>query len=382
MNDDDSTKNLDEDESPSPFSAPIESFEPKVVINDAPSTVVAPVVSLAPVQPVIANVAERSSAGVIVLQWLTYAFWGWLILGLVWLMAVVTSNAIAGADVDSMIPYAIAASLVLLPIAFVTDLFYRRHEPVKKSGAATVIMVIHVVIFALLGIGSLIITVFTVLSMFVGTGGALEEQTAAIVTELFATFLYAAAFVRTLNPFKTRKLALFYGLGMLAVSIIVLALGVFGPMVKAVTERDDRRIETNLSSVQSSISDYVDDNKKLPEALGDVTYDSPDAGSLVKDGLVRYEKVASPKAAKSGLFETDKYASTEYRYKLCVTYKGSSNSDYDNSYSSSRDEYSSYLYVSGHDAGDVCYKLSADSYGSSVIDDNTVIDDTAETLYN
>ncbi|MDB5165335.1 MAG: hypothetical protein JWM00_225 [Candidatus Saccharibacteria bacterium] len=326
---------------------------------------------LAPVQPAPTEAnSERSSPGVIVLQWLTYAFWGWLIIALIWLMGVVTVGAIADADVSDIIPYAIAATLVLLPIAFVTDLFYRRYEPAKKTGAATVIMVIHVVIFALLGIGALITTVFTVLSMFIGTGSDTEEQTAAVITELFAAALYVAVFLRTLNPFKTKKFARIYGFAMLGVTVIALVLGVVGPMLKAVSERDDRRIETNLPLVQSSISTYVDDNKKLPDTLKDITYRDNEARSLIDDGLVRYEKVSTP-TQKSDQIKSLLNDSTEYRYKLCVTYKGSSNeSDYDYSYrgASYSNEYDSYLSVYSHPAGEVCYKLSASAYNLTITD--------------
>jgi hypothetical protein len=368
----DETENTDKD----PFGTPPSTITPAILEDvkpfEAPAVIqTAPLPqSPAPEQPK----PQSSSPGVIVLQWLTYAFWGWLILALIWLVGVVASAAIADADVDGMIPYAIAATLVLLPIAFVTDLFYRRYEPVKKTGAATVIMVIHVVIFALLGIGALILTVFTVLSMFIGTGGTSDTQTVATVTELFAAVMYAAAFLRTLNPFKTRKVAKIYGFAMLGVAIVVLALGVFGPMVKAISERDDRRIETNLPLVKSGIDSYVEDNNKLPDSLKDVTYKSDDARSLVNDGLVRYEKVATPKVTDDSGLSSDDYSSrimnyeTEYRYKLCVTYTGSSNDSYDDyNYSSRRDDYQDYLSVYSHPSGEVCYKLSTTAYASSII---------------
>jgi len=324
-----------------------------------------PTISAAPVVPAT---HPPSSAGMIVLQWLTYAFWGWLVLALIWLMGVVASGIIADADVSGMIPYAIAATVVLLPIAFVTDLFYRRHEPTKKVSAASIVMVIHAVIFALCGIGSLILAVFTVLSMFVGTdGGDIEGQTVAVVTASFATVLYVAAFVRTLNPFKTRKLATIYAFVMLAVALIVLTMGVLGPMVKAVSERGDRRIEANLESVQSGITTYVEQNKKLPNTLGDVTFKKAEARSLVDDGLVRYEKGATVSSNDSlGVDEqdsdgTDILAGKEYRYKLCVTYQGSSSNDYDSYDSGDSDEYQSYLSTYAHPAGEVCYKLVVDS---------------------
>lgn len=305
------------------------------------------------------KIESRSSAGVIVLQWLSYAFWGWLILALIWLVSITLTNAITGVAVEDLVPYAMAAAIVLLPIAFVTDLFYRKHEPRKKEGAATVIMVIHAVLFALLGIGSLIITVFIGLSMIIGSGGQSDAQTISLLTAAFAATMYILAFVRVLNPLKISKVAFFYGVGMLVLTIVLLVLGTVGPMVKSISLRDDRRIEKNLSYVESGVSDYIRDNKKLPDSLNDVDYSQTDAKALVNDGLVKYKKEQS--------VSTDSQISsisnrTEFRYQLCVTYKQESSQK---RYNYSSNDYSSYLSTSGHDAGEVCYKLKTLVYGDT-----------------
>ncbi len=294
---------------------------------------------------------SRSSAGVIVLQWLSYAFWGWLILALIWLVSITLTNAITGRAVEEVVPYAMAAAIVLLPIAFVTDLFYRKHEPRKKEGAATVIMVIHAVLFALLGIGSLITAVFLGISMIIGSGSQSDIRTISLLTALFAAIMYVLVFVRTLNPLKVSKVAYFYGVGMLILTGILLVLGTAGPLVKSITLRDDRRIEKNLSYVESAVSGYVTDNKKLPDSLNDVDYSQPDAKSLVTDGLVEYKKEQSVSASSKTSSSSNR---TEFRYQLCVTYKQKSNQT---RYNPNGNSYSTYVSTSGHSAGEVCYKL-------------------------
>src|SRR5690606_24348193 len=117
--------------------------------------------------PVTSEKQPHNTPGIIILQWLTYAFWGWLIVGLIWLIALVFMNALTDSaeDVLGMLPYAIAGTTVVLPIALTWDLFYRKHEPKKKTGGASVIMILPAVIFALPGIGALILAVFMLVNM-------------------------------------------------------------------------------------------------------------------------------------------------------------------------------------------------------------------------
>ena len=310
-------------------------------------------------------VQQPVSAGVFVLQWLSYAFWGWLILGLIWLVAIILVNAIIGEDVGGVVPYAMASVIVLLPIAFVTDLFYRRAESLKKTGAATVIMVIHAVIFALCGIGALVGAVFTGLSMAMATGEGDSNKTQLVVllVLLFAAFIYAAMFLRTINPFKTAKLSAWYAIGVLAMSLVLLVFGVLGPVLTTMSLKDDRRIEQHLSGVSGAVNKYITDNKKLPDSLDTLDYaGEPEAKALVDDKLVTYKKVAD--TSTSAAVKERNYSlsgSIEHRYQLCVTYKqaksASSYSNYDRS-----SEYSSYISTYRHPAGDVCYKLQKEVF--------------------
>ena len=301
-----------------------------------------------------------NTPGVVVLQWLTYAFWGWLILGLIWLVSVILLNAILKTSVSEVVPYAVAVTIILLPIAFVTDLMYRKHEPAKKTGAAMVIMVIHAVIFALLGIGALIIAAFVGLNAAINIGENINTQMVGLFTALAAAVLYVAAFARTLNPFKSKMPVMMYGISMLVVSLMLLIAAVAGPIVQSVVGRNDKLIEQNLTSVQRAVSDYIDDKKALPKSLDDVQVSTKGGKDLVSKNLVEY----IPGTTKNTASRTGTSTTTTYQYELCVTYAAASSSNgysYNGSYSQN-DSYTSYLYTNSHDAGRVCYKLKDTTY--------------------
>lgn len=298
-----------------------------------------------------------NTPGVLILQWLTYAFWGWLIMSLIWLITVILSNAITGADVSGIVPYAIAAAIVLLPIAFVTDFLYRKHEPVTKTGAATVIMVIHAVIFALLGIGALIVSVFTALNASINFERNNDVAMVAIFSALFAALVYAAAFLRTLNPFKARAGAKLlatrtYSFAMLGVTVLLLIFAIVGPVITTVATRNDRLIEQNIYSIESGVDDYANKHGELPATLDQVHISYKDGRAIVADGKVKY--------VPEGTSNTRKLTGHTYlRYQLCVNYERE-NDDTGYGYSSyypSPNEYSTTIQPVPHEAGEVCYKL-------------------------
>jgi len=300
----------------------------------------------------------HTSAGVVVLQWLSYAFWGWLIVGLVWVLSAILMNALLDSDVTSTIPYALAAAIVLLPVAFVTDLFYRKHETVKKHGAGMVIMVVHAVLFALFAIGSLVVTVFTGLNLILTLPTEATSATVILLTGLFATIAYGLTFLRVLHPFKTKRFARWFGIGMLILTLVFVVLAIVGPILKSVASRDDRLIESGLSSVSNAINKYARTNDALPATLNELTIKSADAQQLISRGLVTY--TAEGEHVEDSEYNTSK----SYRYQLCVTY--TSASEY-NSYSYSdyddyADTYQTTPSTYQHDAGKTCYKLESYDY--------------------
>jgi hypothetical protein len=329
----------------------------------------APVDYSAPQQPLQTPVSPSSvntnTPGAIILQWLTYAFWGWLVVGLIWLITVILINAILKEAVNTVVPYAIAATVILLPIAFFCDLFYRKHEPSKKVGAAMVIMVIHAVLFALLCIGSLIIAAFTGINMAINLGDGLDSQLVLLLTAIFATVLYAAAFLRTLNPFKSNIVPRAYSIAMLGVTVVLLIAAIAGPIASSIATRDDRKIEESLPTISTAVGNFITRNDKLPASLNDITLNDEQSKSLIKENKVEYiaEGTSTDITTLNRLRSTS--GAQTYRYQLCVDYAAKKESSsrygyaYDYDYSIKKDGYSSYVTTSTHGEGRTCYKLEA-----------------------
>lgn len=304
--------------------------------------------SEAHVKPVTKSQQTGSSAGLILLQWLTYAFWGWTLLSLVWLLFIVIASLTTSQDVTGMVPYAIAAALVLLPISVICDLFYGRREPAHKTGAAMVVMVIHAVIFALFGIGMLISGVLTIVQMAIGgSSGENDFQTVWLWTSLISAVLYGVTFLRVLNPMPQLQLGRIFPFVMTAIVGLSIILGFVGPVSKASLTRDDREIVSSINGIKESVDRYVETNKSLPTSFDGVNL-TPTQKSLVDRGLVTFKS-----DGEKPLTDSD---GVEYRYQLCANYKEKSGSGVDDE--NLRNEYESYLYVTDHAAGNVCYKLT------------------------
>lgn len=326
-----------------------------------------------PIEHMSQNIASehtrpKTSPGITVLQWLTYAFWGWTIFATSCLSGAVFAYYTLGEDTSSMIPYAVAAVLVLLPLSAVCDYFYSKKEPEKKTGASAVVMIIHAVLFAIFGIGALITAVFSLVSLFIGNNSE-EGMGIVLGTSLIVFVLYAAAFLRALLPFKPTLIRRLFVIIMITVIGLMCFLGFIGPVAGARLTRTDRLIESNLSSLPYSIDAYVRDNNRLPTRLSDLSLREGEK-ELVDENLVVYKPMTSSSstsdilrdigANSSSSYSNGKTATT-YRYQLCVDYKkakeGESYSSYDNDSDGYRNSVSNYT----HPAGNVCYKLKVTS---------------------
>lgn len=300
---------------------------------------------------------QKIAPGILVLQWLSYAFWGWTLLALSALIFIVIFHFINQTDSGNGSLYALAAIVVLLPISLVCDFFYQKHEQKKKTGVSMAIMVIHAVIFALFAIGTLIASLFSLVQLIVNSGStdATNGNVALCISLLIISALYGVTFFRTLNPLKRDlKVARIFSIVMLSVVGLFTILAFAGPFVQTLQTKQDRKIDANLTFVQSGVRNYVRVHNKLPATLADTTIEREEAKQLLSDNLVTY-KQDSP-SPKTG----------DFRYQLCVTYK---HKDTARSYGygdSTSEEYSSYVNTTGHPAGDYCYKLSvSDTSGNA-----------------
>jgi len=347
-----------------PPAAPAEHHTP---VNPASIYPEPPAMPIAPIQPAVQTAAvppaaesHHTNPGLIVLEWLTYAFWGWTVLGMSILTATVISSFINDSDTSDFAPYAIAAVLVLLPISIVTDVFYTKREPVKKSGAAAIVMVIHAVIFALFGIGSLIAAVISVITMFTSSSTSHASEV-ALLSAVIIFILYGVTFLRTLLPAKFPWLRRAFILFMVGVVGLIAILGIVGPVAKARSLRTDKLIEQNLPTISTAISSYATKNHRLPSDLNSLDITNNDAKLLLDQDLVTYKQDSPPVTADnyySSNYSSQTYVSpTAYYYELCVTYKKATNQQYPDYGSLSDDGYDSYPSTYTHKAGNTCYKL-------------------------
>lgn len=320
----------------------------------------APDVNQQPVQPANNQPPHTNSPALIVLQWLTYAFWGWTVLTMSVLTTTVLANFIAKTNDGAFMPYAIAAVLVLLPISVICDFFYSKQEPVKKTGAASVVMIIHAVLFALFGIAALITIVISLVELFTSSSAS-NFTHVALFSALIITVLYAALFLRTLNILKLKWFHLSFVITMIAIVGIFSILAIVGPVANARVTRNDTLIDTNLPTIQSSIDNYVNTNNSLPTSLGNIGL-TGDAQKLVSDKLVDYIPNSKQQSSFSSAFPSS--SSSTFYYELCVTYKKASSSDGGGQYSpiTTQNNYSAGLTTYTHPAGYYCYKVSSVSY--------------------
>ena len=339
-------------------------------VNEVPATQPQPVVAQPLAAPQATAAPVHNSPGLLVLQWLTYAFWGWTVLALAWLTSISVSHFVDSSSgsgyFDSMIAYSLAAVIVLFVISLVCDIFYAKQEPEHKTGAAMVIMIIHTVIFALFGIGSLIIAVFAIVRMLIGDSAYSDSSgpMSMLISFAIIAVVYGATLLRTLRPAWLKRAALLYWVFMTVVVVVVTTLGIVGPATQARMTRDDRLIDSNLSLVSTAVNEYANDKAMLPASLDDVKGDlKGDSLSLVERDLVEYKPIGTSDSTATE--STDATTSESFDYDLCVTYKAES--DYYSTYQSPKAETRETTPATyGHKKGKVCYELTT-SYSSQSI---------------
>lgn len=307
----------------------------------------------------------------LVWQWLTYGLWSWTLASLGVLLSSTLAYFISSDARDgdsSWLVYVIATALCLLPISFVIDRVYSKHEPEHKHGFAAVILVIHAVLAFLVSVGSLITAVVTLLSLATDTSGDSGTKTTVIVSALLIAILGALFFVRIVRPPKLEVISRKFSLIVSVIAAITVIAALAGPYAATIQAKSDRQIESGLYGLNSAIQDYARDNKKLPASLNDLKFDTyeDNAKALAKSGLVTYEAKAEvvPVGTPVDASRTSPYTGHNFRYELCTTYKKSRGSGTVRS-SSSSTYASSYIDTYSHPAGHTCYQQSVYVSGSS-----------------
>lgn len=310
---------------------------------------------------------SQADAVTLVLQWLTYAFWGWFALAMLWLSAVVYAFLVVGSDSNDwtgVVSYPIASVLVLLVVAAVVDFFYRRREPAKKEGFATAVMVIHTVIFALCGIGALVAAVFAGINLVLSeTPSASNGIRVALFTALTMVPVYALLIARATLVAKWRRIPMLTTIVLSVGAAVFIGIGVFGPVMKSVVTRQDRQVSSALSSIVYAVNSYDQENDKLPESLDGLdfnTYDNTDTDTiknLLAKGVITY-KPNTKQGTKPSAQDTYSTRTVHY-YQLCATFTSAQTSPY-TAYSST--SYSESISTQYHKKGEQCYNVKTNSY--------------------
>jgi len=311
----------------------------------------------------------QTDAVTLVLQWLTYAFWGWFALAILWLSAVVYTFLVSGSesnDWTSIVSYPIASVLVLLIVATIVDFFYRRREPAKKEGFATAVMVIHTVIFALCGIGALVALVFAGINLVLSeTPSGSEGTRVALFTALTMVPVYALLIARATLVAKWRRMPMLTTIILSVCALVFIGIGMFGPVMNSVATRQDRQVASALTSIVYAVNSYDQDNDKLPGSLDGLnlnTYGGTDATttrSLLAQGVITYKP-----NTKSGTKPSAGYTYTTrtvHYYQLCATFTNAQTSpSLYAPYSSS--DYSESVNAQYHKKGEQCYNVRTNTY--------------------
>lgn len=329
------------------------------------------------------------SGGVMVLQWLSYAFWGWFGVAMTWLTGVVVAYFVTGnsTDVTATLAYPLAAVIVLFALACVTDFFYARHESAQKVGLTNAIMLVNVVLFVLVAVGAAVTGLFALISMALNTdpSAGTDGQVIAAWTSLAAIVIFGAASARAVFGGKVKVIRRAHWIVMAVAALGMITLSIAGPVVGVQSTKDDRVIEQGLPHIREIVSAYVNENGVLPKTLevaqqAETSSDNAAMKQLISRKLVRYTanvKEPTENSYYGSVTYYDYKPSKTYYYRLCATYSHikKASGTYTDTIAASSDggDYMPYLSIYSHAKGEVCYNLEATT-GSGIV---YPMDDTA-----
>lgn len=358
--------------------------------DTTPAEPIVPTPPLAPTEPAVASPdkqKQHGAGGIMVLQWLSYAFWGWFGVAFAWLTGVVVAYFVTGnsTDVVTSLSYPLASVIVMGVLAAVTDIIYARREPAQKIGGANAIMLVHVVLFVLIAVAAVITAVFACISMLLNTdpSAGTDAQVIVIWTSVSTILVFGLTAVRALFGGKKPLFRRIHWIAMGVGAVAVIVLSFVGPVAGVQSTKDDRIIEEGLPTVSTAIRTYVVDNGTLPTTLSQLKKDdavdsSAAMDQLIDRNMVRYTPNVKPATSNdySELYGYNSYKPGKtYYYRLCVTYahiKKSSGLYTSDTTSTASGGYESYLYVYTHGKGEKCYDMEAPTNGVVYPMDDTV----------
>lgn len=342
---------------------------------------------------------KEHNGGLLVLQWLTYAFWFFFGVSLCILAGVVINYFVA--DHQSIVwadklAYPLASVIVMLGISLVADWFYTKHEPLRKTGASNVIMLLHAVPLVLVAIGSLVTMVFALFTMMLNADPVtgIDGPIQVFLVSMIAAVVFGLAAYRIVFGGRRRLARKIPWVVFVVLSLAAIVAAFVGPVAESNRTKQDRLIEQALPTLSGDIRNYYTQNKKLPATLQDVTHEADSSAQavqrLIDSKLVTYKPNSLPASGGNVLTpgDDDKVSYTSQLdtskksyYQLCTTYQTEKKSEYNYettrgaSYTSglSAGVASDYRYdymptIGAHPAGDVCYNLyvAESQYGAPI----------------
>lgn len=309
----------------------------------------------------------HSSALNIVLQWLVYVFWFWTLAVLGTVLSGVLIDIFVDSTQDSTwIIYAAAPLVVLLPLASVSDRYYKKVEPREKHGFAAVVMVVNAIIAALCAVGAVVAIVYALLDLVLSTRADTTGNTVALLVSFVIATLSSLFFIRVLYIERFRFIRKRFTQIVLAIALVSLLLVIVFPLVDEVRRKSDRIVEDNYRLVTRAIDNYVSENSgRLPASLDQVDF-KDGAKRAVDTGKITYKPLSLTSNGDSidelttTILDIGNSSSSRNRdrnYELCVDWDYERDNRYD--YPNRSKSYSSSY---GHEAGTQCYSESAYYY--------------------
>ncbi len=328
----------------------------------------------------VAADVQQNTPAVVILQWLTYAFWGWAALAMTILSSIVASFVISGQSQGvEPLAYFIGAVVVILPIALVCDLIFSKNERNHKAGVALVIMVIHTVLYALLAVAGLASVVFALISMLLPTADT-TWPVVWLLTSLVATVSYALVLLRIIYPRVGTKLRLLVRTLLVLLALTAVVWAIAGPITQSIVRRDDNYTQAAAFSTTGLISGYAYQEGTLPASLDAVQayvdegyYVDNESQLAIEQSIANETITYKPNIQKP----TEDATGKTFYYEICVVYQyddpvrqeGSKDFYLDYTTSSERDSAMPVLNGTSDKAGEHCYELYV-----TVPDDNGVIE--------
>lgn len=311
---------------------------------------------------------KPTSAVEVIWQWLTYTGWLWAIGIISFLVAITLKHFLVGGvssgfEASEGTVYMVVATAILVPVAFFLDKTYRSIEPQEKHGFTAVILALYAVAAFLAILGSIIGALVILITMLTEVNPNIKEMWVPVISLLVAAILVTLFFIRVTKTTKFAWVSKYFSLIIAAFAAVVLVFAAVGPIRSSISHRTDRFIESNLPSVSMQVSNYIQQNKKLPASLSDLTFNE-------------YEKQAKGLVGKNLVELKDKGATTEqssskaHNYELCVTYryqKGDGKIP-NNVYYPEKSAYvvdNSYIDTISHPSGYTCYPQTVVIYQDS-----------------